>query len=119
MAKDAENFVKNPTDEEWDTVAEPFAPTMKWVSDGQVLQGIYKGSKQVEGTGLDGNPRTANVYEVEDSSGNSHAVWGTYTLDEAFGGIVAGQEVRITFHGKESINNGAQTVNKFTVQVRK
>lgn len=119
MAKDATNFVENPTDEEWETVAEPFAPTMKWDSEGQVLQGTYKGSKQVEGTGLDGNPRTANVYEIQDSSGNDHAVWGTYALDAAFADIVAGQQVRITFHGKEPINNGAQTVNKFTVQVRK
>lgn len=117
MAKDAGNV--EVTNEGWNTLVKPFAPT--WApEDGDTLTGVFLGSRMVEQDDLQnpGEKREAPVYEVKDSNGQDWSVWGSYALDEAFESIAEGQEVRITYHGKEQIDNGRRSVKKYTVQYR-
>jgi hypothetical protein len=61
------------------------------------------------------------VREIEDASGKRWSVWDTHAIAEAFADdkISEGEMIRVTWHGKEQIKGGAQTVNKFTVQVKR
>ena len=119
MANKAGNVTQG-TDDEWETVVEPYADTWNF-DDNPILIGTYTGSREVEQDDLNnpGEKRMANVYEIVDGSdGNKWSVWGTYALDEAFTKIAIGSTVRILFEGKADIGGG-RTVRKFTVQSKR
>ena len=109
------------TQDGWETVVEPFAPTFQFETEGEGISGIYVGGRPVEQEGLDGKPRTVMVREIEDADGKRWSVWDTHAIAEAFADdkITEGEMIRIIWHGKETIKDGRQTVNKFTVQVKK
>lgn len=113
VADKAENITEV-TDDGWNTVVEPYADTFDFASEGATLMGTYTGKREVEQEGLDGKPRTVNVYEVQDSSGKKWSVWGSYNIDDAFSKINEGQAVKIVFEGIANLDGG-RTVKKFTV----
>lgn len=108
------------TDEEWETIVEPYAPTFPFENQGDVISGQYLSVKEVEQDDLarPGEKRMVNCYEILSASDDTkYSVWGTHSIDEAFGkGIQVGETVRIVFEGKIPIKGGAQTVNQFIVQ---
>jgi hypothetical protein len=106
--------VKEVTDEGWETVIEPYADTFDFASEGATLIGTYLGKREVDQTGLDGEPRKANVYEVQDASGKKWSVWGSYAIDEAFTKIKEGAAVKFIYEGVANLDGG-RTVKKFTV----
>lgn len=120
MAKPAENVSANATDSEWNTVAEPYAPTWDFDQNPELI-GTFNGVRTVEQDDMNnpGQKRDANVYEIlAADSGEKVSVWGSYVIDEAFAGIEPGTVVRIVFHGEEQIKGG-RSVKKFTIQTRK
>lgn len=106
--------------EEWETIVEPYAPTFPFENEGDVISGQYLSVKEVEQDDLarPGEKRMVNCYEIlSDSDQTKYSVWGTHSIDEAFHkGIEVGSTVRIVFQGKIPIKGGAQTVNQFVVQ---
>jgi hypothetical protein len=122
MAKDnvAENVDTGVSESEWSTVAEPYPPTFLFKNEGDSLVGTYYETKTVEQDSLDGSGiRNARIYLIQSDDGAKHSVWGTYSLDQAFDSLNLGDYVRVVFDGKVPIDNGARSVNQFTVQVRK
>lgn len=113
MATKAEN-IEQVTDEGWETVVEPYADTFSFDSEGDTLIGTYVGKREVEQTGLDGNPRLANVYEVTDSNGKKWSVWGSAMIDTAFDSIEVGKAVKIIYEGTAELDGG-RSVNRYTV----
>lgn len=114
MATKADN-VHVVDDEGWETVVEPYADTFEFESEGNSLMGIYNGSRTIEQEGLDGQPRTVNIYEVTDNGGKKWSVWGSAMIDTAFESIAPGNAVKITYEGKADLDGG-RTVKRFTVQ---
>lgn len=120
MAKPAENVTTNTTDSEWNTVAEPYAPSWDFDQNPELI-GTFVEHRVVEQDDLNkpGEKRDANVYEIlAADTGEKVSVWGSYVIDEAFANIATGTTVRIVFHGEEDIKGG-RSVKKFTVQTKK
>lgn len=115
----ASNVDRNATQEEWDTVHEPFPETFAFENTGDQLIGVYISEKELEQEGLDGKKRLVTVRTIQDLEGKKWGVWGNWAIDDAFTSIPKGSTVLIRFEGKEKFNNGAQTVNKFTVMRKK
>lgn len=118
MAKNADNVAT--TDDGWDTVVEPYAPTWDFEANG-TLVGTYLKSREVEQPDMNdpNEKRIANVYEIARADdGEKYSVWGTYAIDEAFQTIPVGNAVRIIFEGKVPIDGGKRTVNQFRVQTK-
>lgn len=103
--------------EGWDTVVEPYPPSWTPENEGEMLQGVFESVKTIQQDGLDGLPRDVNIYTIVTPDGK-RAIWGSYAIDLAFESIHQGQEVRVIYEGKVTINNGAQTVKQFTVQTK-
>lgn len=118
QAKNVQDFTDN--DEGWETLVEPYAPTYKFETVGQFLTGTFVGKRVVDLEDKStGETREVNAYEiVADSDGTKYTVWGSHNIDAAMESVTEGQTVRITWHGKDSLDGG-RTVNKFTVQVKK
>lgn len=118
MAKNAANV--DTTEDGWETVVEPFAPTWDFDENG-TLVGIFVNHRVVEQPDMnnEGEMRDANVYEITNAGdGEKYSVWGTYAIDEAFKTIPKGNQVRIIFEGKVPIDGGKRTVNQFRVQTK-
>src|SRR5215469_13610853 len=96
--------VKPVDDSEWEVTHEPFPETFNFERAGDTLIGTYKGSKTVAQTGLDGNPRDAIVYSLQDTDGKDWGIWGNYSLDQAFADIKSGTMCRVEFLGKIPID---------------
>lgn len=113
MATQAEN-IEQVNDEGWETVVEPYADTFVFDNEGDTLIGTYVNKREVEQTGLDGEPREVNVYEITDNSGKKWSVWGSAMLDMAFESIELNKAVKIVYEGTAALDGG-RSVNRFTV----
>ena len=93
-----------------ETIETGFAPTVKWVTPGNFVAGVY------ESTEHDVGPNKANLYNF-DAKGKKFGVWGTTVLDRAFdtGAIKPGNLVCITYLG--GIPTDFQDAKMFNIQV--
>ena len=118
MAKPANN-VHDVDDQGWETIVAPYGPTFEFKNEGDMLTGTFVSKREVEQEDDNGDPRMVNVYEiVSDSDGTAYSVWGNYSVNEGLVNVVAGEQVRIMYHGKADLKGG-RTVNKMTVQVKR
>jgi len=115
----ARNVTESFDDSEWEVKVEPFPETFQFKNPGDTLTGVYKATKQTEQKAINGGTRMVDIHTITDSDGKDWGVWGNWAVDEAFKSIVIGQTVRLIFNGKEEIHEGAQTVNKFEILVKK
>lgn len=105
------------SNEGWETIVEPFADTFPFENEGDVLEGVYESSREVEQEDLN-NPnekRMAKAYTIADSKGDKFTVWGSFNVDQAMEKISTGSLVRFTYLGKADLKQG-RTVNKFLIQ---
>lgn len=102
--------------QELETLDSSFAPTVKWVTPGNFVGGVYQGYKEAVG------PNSSRLYELE-AGGQVFGIWGTTSLDtlmdEAFkrGQIVQGSKMLVIFMG--AVETEKQPCKQFQIKVLK
>lgn len=102
---------------ELEVIETGFSPTVKWVTPGNYVAGIYTDLE--EGVG----PNGSRLYNFTTKAGKKFGLWGTTVLDRAFdsglkaGTIAPGRIMMITFMGE--VTTDKQPCKLFHVAIAK
>lgn len=108
-------------DDQWETAYEDSGSQIQWDQTPEFI-GTYLGSEIMHNVeGLNGESKDVELLKFTDPSGKNVCAFANYALTEAFkdGKVPAGKRVKIVNHGKESIKDGKQTMNRMSVYVAK
>lgn len=102
----------------YERIGGDFAPSYKFENPGDSIEGFVKSRKLVENEAFESGE--AMFYNIVKSDDNQEvSIIGAGLLDKLMKEITDGEEVRITWNGKEKIKKGpnkGKTANRYTVE---
>lgn len=96
----------------WTEYKDEQNPTIDWSAE-KTLEGVYASSKTV--TTKNGETK---IYTVEKKGGKRIDVWGNHMLDNFFGNIPEGTEIKVEYLGKEA-GQGGRSYHNFKLNYDK
>lgn len=104
----ARNTGDNEAANEWEGIdSHDFPPAHDFDAE-PVLIGEYLWSETVDTVGFKGETRKSTFYCLVTPDGEKTGMWGTAHLDRIMGNTKVGEQLRITFQGRQSLSGGRE-----------
>jgi hypothetical protein len=102
----------------WKTTAAPYPPTFPFENEGDVIEGVFKGVREVEQDSLNdpGKKVMRNCYSITDDNGKDWSVWESAAIATGMESAKEGDYVHIEFKGKVPMDGG-RSFKQFLVQI--